>query len=286
MNLREQVSLGAVLVWRSLQVVATDPLLLVYPILSWLSFVGSAGVLLATFTGRSFLPRLAGGDPELAYWLGVADVGLALLGGAVLTTLFNVGLIHLAIRRLRDESIRLRDGLYTGLRMFDRVVLWGVASSTVGPVAHAVERLDPSGRLVEVLLGDPWSTASFLVAPIIAFEEARPTRLFERGRQLYRKQWGYTEGASLGVDLALSLVAAPLVVVGVYAQTATLAPVTAELLTAVAAVGLLAVLLVRQIAVGVGKAALYIHATTSRTPRAFTGVELATVSWGRKSANA
>jgi hypothetical protein len=277
----KQVSLGAALVWRSLRVVALAPSLLVYPVASWLAFVGSVGALLATFAGRSLLPRLAGEGTELAYWLGVADVGLALLGGAVLTTLFDVGLVHLAIRTMRDESPRLRDGLYTGLRKLDRVLLWGGVSSTVGPLAHALERADPSGRLVDLLLGSPWSSASFLAAPVIAFEDARPGTLFERSRQLYRKHWGYTEGASLGVDLALALAAVPLVVVGAYAQTASLAPVTAELLSAVAAVGLLVVLLVRQIAVSVGKAAVYIHATTGRTPTAFTGVELSEVSWRR-----
>jgi hypothetical protein len=281
MNPREQLSLGARLVWRSLRAVALDPLLLVYPVASWLAFVGSAGALLATFTGRSFLPRLVAADSGLAYWLGIADVALALVGGAVLTTLFNVGLINLGIRSLRDESYKLRDGLFQGLGMFDRVILWGVVSSTVGPVVGSVERLDPSGSAVETLLGAQWTSAAFLAAPIVAFEQPALTKLFERGRQLYRKTWGYTEGASLGVDLALSLVVVPLAVVGAYAQTATLAPVTTELLSAVSVVGLLVVLLVRQIAVGVSKGAVYIHATTGRTPTAFTGVELSGVSWGR-----
>lgn len=284
MNPREQLSLGAILVWRSLRAVALDPRLLVYPFASWLAFVGSVAVLLATFAGRSFLPQLVAPGSGLAYWLGVADVGLALAGGAVLTTLFNVGLIHLAIRSLRDESYELRAGIYQGLGMFDRVVLWGVVSSTVGPVVGTVERLDPSGSAVETLLGAQWTSAAFLAAPVIAFEQPKLTRLFERGRQLYRKTWGYTEGASLGVDLALSLLVVPLVIVGAYAQAAALAPVTAELLSAVSVVGLLVVVLVRQIAVGVSKGAVYIYATTGRTPTAFTGVELGGVSWGRQSA--
>lgn len=284
MNSRERVSLGGTLVWRSLRVVAVDPRLLAYPVLSWLSFVASTGALLAVFSGRSFLPGLAGGDVQLGYWLGVADVGVALVGGAVLTTLFNAGLVHVAIRRLRDEDPRLRDGLYAGLASFDRIVVWGVISSTVGPLAHAVERVDPSGTLVEALLGGPWSTAAFFALPVLAFEDSRITRLFERGRQLYRKTWGYTGGASLGVDLALGLVALPLVVVGAYAQLASLATVTANLLSAVSVVGVLVVVLVRQIAVGVSKAALYIHATTSRTPKAYTGVDFSSVAWRRVAA--
>lgn len=280
MTTRQRVSLGATLIWRSFQVVALNPRLLVYPILSWLSFVVSAGVLLAVFSGRSFLPTLAQANSQLAYWLGVADVGVALVGGAVLTTLFNVAMVHVAIRTLRDEDPRLRDGLYKGLSQFDRVAVWGVISSTVGPIAHAVERIDRSGTLVEALLGGPWSAASFLVAPTLAFEETRITRLFERGRQLYRKTWGYTSGASMGIDLVVGLLAVPLVVVGTYSQTAKLAPVTADLLAAVAVVGLLGLVLVRQLSLGVSKAALYIHATTNRTPTAHTGVDFSNVSWG------
>lgn len=281
MNLRERLSLGGLLIWRSLRVVAVDPGLVAYPVLSWLSFVVSTVALVAVFTGDSFLPSLAPQGTELAYWLGVADVGVALVGGAVLTTLFNVGLVNNSIRSLRDENPRVRDGLYAGLASFDRVLVWGVISSTVGPIAHAVERVDRTGRLSEVLMGGPWSTASFFVLPIIAFEDVRVTRLFERGRQLYRKTWGYTAGASLGVDIVLGLLAVPLAVVGAYAQLAMLAPVTADLLWAVAVVGLLVVVLVRQIAVGVSKAALYIHATTTRTPKAYTGVDFSSVSWRR-----
>lgn len=251
-----------------------------YPVLSWLAFVLSTGALVGVFAGRSFLPRLAA-TPGQAYWLGVADVAVALLGGAVLTSLFNVGLVHNAIRTMRKENPRVRDGLYAGIRTLDRVVFWGVVSSTVGPVGHLVERVDPSGGLVERLLGGPWSTAAFFVLPVLAFEEATISRLFDRGRQLYRKTWGYTGGASLGVDLVAVLLAIPLVIVGGYAQTASLAPVTVDVLSAVAVVGLLVVLLLRQVAVGVAKAALYIYATTNRTPTAFTGVDFSRVSWQR-----
>jgi hypothetical protein len=283
MNPLKQLSLGLVLVWRSLRVVAVNPRLLAYPVASWLAFVASVTGLAAIFTGRSFLPRLVDGT-GLAYWLGIADVAVALLGGAILTTFFNVGLVYLSIRVLRDESPRFRDGVVAGLAMWDRVAFWGIVSSTVGPVVTLLERLDPSGLAVETLLGNPWSPASFLVLPVVAFEDARISRLFERSRQLYRKTWGYTEGASLGVDLVLLLVAVPLVVVGWYSRTAALATPTENLLGAVAVVGLLALVLVRQIAVGVSKAAVYIHATTERTPTAFTGVDFTTVSWGRRAA--
>lgn len=283
MNLREQLSLGGVLVWRSLRVVAVNPRLLVYPVASWLAFLASAGALGAIFLrDRSFLPGLVG-DPGLAYWLAIADVLVALLGGAILTTFFNVGMVYLSIRVLRDETPRLRDGVVAALAMWDRVAFWGILSSTVGPVVTLVERLDPTGAAVETLVGDPWSPATFLVLPVVSFEEARISRLFERSRQLYRKTWGYTAGASLGVDLVLLLLAVPLAVVGAYSQTAALAPVTENLLGAVAGVGLLVVLLVRQMALGVSKAAVYIHATTERTPKAFTGVDFSTVSWGRRA---
>lgn len=283
MNLREQVSFGGVLTWRSLRVVAVNPTLLVYPVASWLSFVAAVGGLVAVLSGRSFLPRLAG-DPGMAYWLGVADVAVLLVGGAVLTSLCNVGLVHLGVRSLRDERPRLRDGLYAGLAMWDRVAFWGVVASTVGVLFHVLERLDPTGTAVKAVVGDPWAPASFLVLPVVAFEDARISRLFDRSRQLYRKTWGYTTGASLGVDLVLSVVAIPLVVVGAYSQVAALGDPTEGLLGALAAVGLLVVLLVRQVAVGVSKAAVYIHVTTDRTPSAFTGVDFSRVSWGRRAA--
>lgn len=282
MHLTERARLGVRLVWRSLQVVAVHRQLLAFPVASWVAFVASAGALAAVLAGEPFLPRLAG-DPGLAYWLALADPVVAFLAGAVLTTFFNVALINNAIRYLRDERPRFRDGIYVALGSPGRVVFWGVVSSSVGLLFHAVERLDRTGRAVEALLGGPWSTAAFFVLPVVAFEDVRLTRLFDRARQLYRNSWGLTAGASLGIDLALGAAALPVVGVGAYARLAAPTPRAANLLTAATVVALLALVLVRQIAVGVSKAALYIHATTDRTPSTFADIDVSTVARRRRA---
>lgn len=272
---------GIVLLWRSLRVVAANRRLVALPVLSWLAFVASAAAVAATFGGESILPRVVAAvpffeaGPSLAWALGVADPVVAFVVGAVATTYFNAVMVSLSIRAMRYERASYRRAVVGALASLDRVVLWGILSSSVGPVFSFVEQLDPTGRLVSALVGDTWSSAALLVLPVIAFEDAVPSRLFERSRQLFEKTWGSTTGASLGVDLVLGTVVLAAGGAAAYVNLQAAAP--APVVEAAAVVVVAVVLLLRQLTVPVAKASLYIYATTGRTPAAFEDLDLAQV---------
>lgn len=279
---------GLVLLWRSLRVVADNRRLVALPVLSWLAFVASAAAVAASFGGVSILPRIVAAvpffeaGPSLAWALGVADPVVAFAVGAVATTYFNAVMVNLSIRAMRYEKASFRRAVVGALASLDRVVIWGILSSSVGLAFSFVEQLDPSGRLVGALVGRTWSSAALLVLPVIAFEDAVPSRMFERSRELFEKTWGTTTGASLGVDLVVGTV---VLAAGGAAAYVNLRPAAgpATVVEAAAVVVVAVVLLLRQLAVPVAKAGLYIYATTGRTPAGFEDLDLGQVGGRTRS---
>lgn len=272
-----RVRLGATVTWQSLGVVALHRRLLFFPVASWIALLGSAFWLGSLAVGEPILPGLvdAGGADGLVR---TAEPAVAFLAGAVLTTLFNLALANNAIRYMRDEEPRIRDGLYSGLGRFGKVLVWGLLSSSVVPLVALLEGLDVTGRVTGVLYGGPPSPATFLVLPIVAFERHRFEGLLDRSRELVARVWPDSGGVGLGVDLVLGVAAVVLGAVGAAARQGALPAGTADPATVVALVGLLVVALLRQIAVPVGKAAMYIHAATERTPEPFDELELSAVA--------
>lgn len=279
-----RVRFGVVLLWRSLRVVASNRRLVVFPVLNWVAFVASAAGIATILAGGTVLPRAARAvpvvepAPAILWALDVADPVVVFVLGAAATTYFNAATAYVAIRALRGERVSVRRGLFVALRSLDHVILWGAVASSVGVVFHLLERIDPTGRAVAGLPNGPWATTAFLVLPVIAFEDVPFGRLFERSRQLFRRSWGETGGASLGVDLVVSAIAAAVVGVVAFVQFQPSAAPT-DLLTVAGVVVLAVVLLLRQLAVPVAKAGLYIYATTGRPPAGFDDLDFSDVSW-------
>lgn len=278
-----RVRFGLTVLWRSIQVVAANRRLVALPVLSWGAFVGGIAAVYATATGVTVLPDLVASIPEVdpgettVLVLGIADPVLAFLLGAVLTTYFNAAMVHLVIDTLRDEPVRLRDGVASAFGVIEHLVAWSVITSSVGVVYALLERVDPTGN-VSGFRGLPRASTAFLVLPVIVYENVSRRKATERSRKIFRRRWGEASGASLGIDLVLSTVAVLAIgVVAVVQFDPTVAP--ADPVTVAGVVVLGVVLLLRQLAVPVAKAGVYVYATTGEPPEGFEGIDFADVTW-------
>ena len=283
-----RVRFGLAMLWRSLQVVAANRRLVALPVLSWGAFVGSVAAVYATATEVTVLPELVASVPAVdpgettVLVLGLADPVLAFLLGAVLTTYFNAAMVHLVIDTLRDEPVRLRDGVGAAFGVIEHLVTWSVITSSVGVVYHLLERIDPTGN-VAGFRGLPCASTAFLVLPVIVYENVSRRKATERSRKIFRRRWGETRGASLGIDLVLSAVAAvAIAVVAVVQFDPTVAPVEPVTVAGVIVLGV--VFLLRQIAVPVAKAGVYVYATTGKPPEGFEGIDFTDVTWDTEAA--
>lgn len=283
-----RIRFGLAVLWRSLQVVAANRRLVVFPVLSWGAFVGSVALIVATATRVTILPDVVALVPAVdpsgtTRWvLGIADPVLSFILGAVLTTFFNAAMVYVTIDTLRDEPVRLRDGFASAFGVIEHLVVWSMITSSVGVVYHLLERIDPTETVAEIPVM-PRAGTAFLVLPVIVFEHVSRRKASERSRRIFRRRWSETRGASLGIDLVLSVVAVIAVaVVAVVQFDPTVAPAEPVTVAGVVVIGV--VLLLRQLAVPVAKAGVYVYATTGEPPEGFEGLDFTDVSWDSRTA--
>jgi hypothetical protein len=71
------------------------------------------------------------------------------------------------------------------------VFTWALVSATVGTVIRAVEqRLGVLGRLVGILGGLAWAVATFMVIPVLAFEDLGPVGALRQSSHLLKTTFG------------------------------------------------------------------------------------------------
>ena len=104
---------------------------------------------------------------------------------------FNVALAFGANEQIEGRRISVRDALGMAWSRRRVVFSWALLSAVVGTVIQAVEsRLGIFGRLLGVLGGLAWAVATFLVVPVLAFEEVGPIEALKKSSHLIRTTFG------------------------------------------------------------------------------------------------
>ena len=90
---------------------------------------------------------------------------------------FNTALVGAATIRLQGGDPTLRDGLQLAWARKWVIFQWALLAATVGMILRMIEgRSSLTGKLIAGLIGLAWTLASFLVVPILSFEELGPSR--------------------------------------------------------------------------------------------------------------
>jgi hypothetical protein len=131
---------------------------------------------------------------------------------------FNCALAACAQMRFSGDEPTLGAGMSRAAAKFPSILMWAVVASTVGVVLHAIEdRSRWLGRIVAALLGIAWAVATYLIVPVLVFEEHGVFGSIKRSGELLRKTWGQQIGAGFGFGLPWLLLAIPGIVLGVVA---------------------------------------------------------------------
>ncbi len=261
MGVLDRVKMGAVLTKDSLLVMGHNPRLFLFPLVS-----GVAGLaFLTVFVGVTFgLMAIA---PE-----GGALVGLFLIY-LVLTfvaTFFTAGLVHQTRTVLEGGEVDLRAGLAAAWEVKGPLFVWALVSATVGIVINAIENSDSRlARLFGTLFGVAWTLLTFFVVPVIVFERASTTGMFERSAGTFKRTWGEAPISLVGIQLVSLVVVLPFVLVGGLLFSAGVAVAG----IAIVLVGILLSYLVGQTLQGVVKTTLYLYAEEGLRPAEFDDVD-------------
>ena len=104
---------------------------------------------------------------------------------------FNVALVFAANEQIEGRRITVRHALGMAWSRRRVVFSWALLSAVVGMVIQAVEsRLGVFGRLLGILGGLAWAVATFLVVPVLAFEDVGPIEALKQSSHLIRTTFG------------------------------------------------------------------------------------------------
>ncbi len=159
--------------------------------------------------------------------LAIGHTGLAFLVafacGTLLATaatvIFNVALVFAANDRIEGRTPTIKTSLAQAWGRKGVIFRWAILAAIVGTTIRALEsRLGVVGRIVGFAGGLAWAVATFLVIPVLAFEDVGPIEAVKRSSHILKERFGTVArgGLRFGVlFLGLSLVALAVVAVGV-----------------------------------------------------------------------
>ena len=173
------------LIKQSLGVLRRDKKLAVFPVLSALAAVAvSAPFWVALFGAAPFEPPRW--TPANYAWLFLWYCAFSFV-----IIFFNCALVACAQVRFAGGEPSIMDGIYQAGSRAGHILLWAVASSTVGVILRAIEeRAGWVGRIAAGLFGIGWSLATYLIVPVLVFEDRGVVDSVHRSSQLLRETWG------------------------------------------------------------------------------------------------
>jgi hypothetical protein len=195
---------------------------------------------------------------------------------------FMVALTNEALRALRGAPITVSGGLTAACGHVPSIASFAAVSATVGFVLNILGRSRHSlFRFARAVFGTGWSLVTYLAIPVMVQERRGGIPSMRRSGDLFRKTWGETALAEVGVRviaqyaiiLMLFLV---VLLVDVFGES----PFTVLLIVCIAC-GVVALISSLE---AIYRAALYVFASEGVVPEPFAGAELDAI-WRAKPAD-
>ena len=120
---------------------------------------------------------------------------VALACGSVMATaatvIFNVALVFAATDRIEGRTPTISGSLAQAWGRRRVIFSWAILSAVVGTAIRLLEqRLGLVGRLIGFAGGLAWAVATFLVIPVLAFENAGPLEAVKRSSSILKARFG------------------------------------------------------------------------------------------------
>jgi uncharacterized membrane protein YeaQ/YmgE (transglycosylase-associated protein family) len=193
---------------QSFSVLRKDKKLVVFPILSGLSALAIAAAYFIPMSRVGILHPPARGehlDPTVYAWF-----FLWYCTNYFVIILFNCALAACAQIRFSGGEPTLADGMAKAAAKFPNILLWAIVSATVGTILRIIEdRAESFGKIVSELLGVAWAAVTYLIVPVLVFEEESVFSSIKRSGQLLRKTWGEEIAGSFGFGLPFLVLSIP-----------------------------------------------------------------------------
>ena len=177
------------LIGESFSVLRKDKKLVLFPILSGLSTLAIAAMYFLPLFHMGVLEHYKETrtvDSTVYAWL-----FLWYCTNYFVIVFFNCALAACAQIRFGGGEPALKDGLAQAGWKIPSILMWAVVASTVGIVLQAIEeRSSWLGKIVSALVGIAWAMATYLIVPVLIFEDDGVFGSIQRSSALLRETWG------------------------------------------------------------------------------------------------
>jgi len=140
------------------------------------------------------------------------------------TVIFNVALCFAATDRIEGRTPTVSGALAQAWTRKSVIFQWAILSAVVGTAIRALEqRLGLAGRLIGLAGGLAWAVATFMVIPVLAFENVGPIEAVKRSSSILKARFGTVARGGLrfgALFVGLSIAALAVMVIGVIACVA------------------------------------------------------------------
>lgn len=246
----------------SMTVIRLDRELLVLPVLNAVAVIiyGLILWLVASGLGADLSGNSdSGGGGLIAIGL------LGLIGMNIINTFFKGALVAGAHERFTGGDPTIGSSISGASARLHRLIPWALMATTVGIIMSIVERQGGQiGRIARGLFDMAWGVITFLIVPVVMFDDLGPIAGLKRSGQLLRTSWGENVTAQVGFGLLTVVMAIPgIILIGLGSSTG---------IWALMVLGVLAIMFAAVVAAalnGIFQTALYLYVTTGKTPAGF-----------------
>lgn len=254
----------------SFKLIAENPALFIFPILSFVSFLIFLGIILSLTVPVLFI----GTEEQIAQNLQtVIFIGVLLLlfAGPFFGTFFAVALSFETGEVLKGKKPSIMRGIKHSFKNFKEIVLWALTLFIINIIQMILRRLvekyggggfgRAAGNTIIDILMAGWGFVTAFVVPIMAFEDTNPFDSMKKSFQLLKHTWGETLVGYVGAGSVLGLLIIPLILL-------IFVPVIGIFFFPILILGVIFISLLTQVFNTVFMTALYLYATEKDSKKA------------------
>lgn len=248
---------------QSFAVLSADVEILLFPVMS-----AAAAILVAAgfFIPLYQIGSLAAIHNRTARWDDWACLFAWYCANFFVIFFFNSALVACANIRLSGGDPTVRDGFRIAFLRIHRIAAWALVAATVGVVLQSFRsRRNILGGLLGSALGLGWTLITYLIVPVLIFEDRGILDSIYYSADLFRKHWGEQVAGSFGFGLLNLVLFIPGLLMG--ALVWTYDPIAGLI---VGFVYLLILATVSSAVKGVFTVALYRYAAAGEVPPGFS----------------
>jgi len=194
---------------RSFRVLRQDPVLMLFPTLSFAGVAAAMAMMGGSLLRAGQLPLFDETTPA-----GVIGLFLAYLMAYFIIVYFQVALVACVRLRLSGSAPTVGYGIGIANNRLGAILSWVVVAAVFGVVLRLVEslvrrRAGPVGAMignvVVGVVGVAWNLATFFVVPVIAAQGVGGLEAGKRSAAIIQKRWGEVVMGAAGITLFVVL---------------------------------------------------------------------------------